>query len=171
MKRIILLILALIFVVFLIFWLNRIEKKLKTDESLNPQEDTTKTIPLQITTPSIDLKKTSPSPEVEKKPEEIQGSFIFKPVEKEKWFPKLKKDLLAFENKSTKLTVQAAPTDRFGENKKILLVSYLRKNGSRSSFKGLFDTKTGKIITTWDQTQFEPINKKEVLISPSGVLK
>jgi hypothetical protein len=169
MKKLILLILAFIFVIFLIFWLNRIEEKYKGPESTLPEGNSPSTIPAP-TTPSIEPSKPLPD-EVDKKPEEIQGSFIFKPVTKEKWYPKLKKDLLAFENKSTKILIEAAPTSRFGENKQILLVSYVRKNGSRSSFKGLFDTKTGKIITTWDQTQFEPIHKKEVLISPSGGLK
>jgi hypothetical protein len=170
MKKLILLIIALVAVIALILWLNRVEKKLQNKELELPQK--------AVETPPSQKPKLPPLEKVEDekiaippKPEPIKGGFHFSPAQKEKWYPKLKMDLLAFESKSTKISIEAAPAEKFGDETKILLVSYLRRNGSRSSFKGLFNTKTGKMIRTWDQTQFEPIHKKELLISPSGVLK
>jgi hypothetical protein len=170
MKKLILLIIALIAVISLILWLNRVEKKLQNKEMELPKQAVEPA-------PSLTPKFTPPEKnedkkiEIPPKPEPVKGGFHFSSAQKEKWYPKLKKDLLAFESKNTKISIEAAPAEKFGDEIKILLVSYLRKNGSRSSFKGLFNTKSGKIIRTWDQTQFEPIHKKEVLISPSGVLK
>lgn len=73
-------------------------------------------------------------------------------------------DLMRFQPTDTKLMVkEEVPVikivDGHGRYLEQVTITYLQKNGNRSSFKALVDSDTGSIVETWDRTVQEPIRK------------
>ncbi|MFZ4715153.1 MAG: hypothetical protein ACOYL6_15635 [Bacteriovoracaceae bacterium] len=172
MRKVIILIVALLLIIGLIL---RTKQKKSFEETLKEAPVELEIKPTVIATIAIE----SHGP-VEKIPTVIPtetptpaatATTKRKKVEKEKWFPTLKKQLLAFQAPSTKVFVEGEENHPFGKEKEVLLVTYIKRNGNRSSFRALLDTKTGMILRTWDQTQFEPFKKEKLLVSPTGSLK
>lgn len=112
----------------------------------------------------------TPTPTLTPTPAETPSEEIKVDVKKEKWYPKLKKSLLAFQEPNTKVFMEGIQNHIFGDEMAVVLVTYIKINGNRSSFKALVEKKSGLIIRTWDQTQVEPFKKEPKVFSPAGRL-
>lgn len=90
------------------------------------------------------------------------------------WQQKLGEDLMRFQSEDTKILVKnEMPIIRVMNGKgrfyEQVIVTYLSRNGDRSSFKALVDSETGVVEETWDRTIHEAYGRrKEGLSLPSG---
>lgn len=95
------------------------------------------------------------------------------------WKDIMGNDLMRFQPEDTKLLVkEELPVIQIINGKgrflEQVVISYLTKNGGRSSFKALVDSETGVIVETWDRTIGEKRAKKSgmsiPLINESGII-
>jgi hypothetical protein len=90
------------------------------------------------------------------------------------WKDIMGNDLMRFQPADTKLMVkEEVPVIKIvngiGRYLEQVTVTYLQKNGSRSSFKALVDSETGTVVETWDRTIHEHIRpKRGGIILPSN---
>jgi hypothetical protein len=80
------------------------------------------------------------------------------------WKDIMGNDLMRFQPADTKLMVkEEVPVikvvDGIGRYLEQVTVTYLQKDGNRSSFKALVDSETGVVVETWDRTIQEHIKK------------
>lgn len=80
------------------------------------------------------------------------------------WKDIMGNDLMRFQSADTKLMVkEEVPVikivDGHGRYLEQVTVTYLQKNGNRSSFKALVDSETGSVVETWDRTVHEHLRK------------
>jgi hypothetical protein len=80
------------------------------------------------------------------------------------WKDVMGNDLMRFQPADTKLMVkEEVPVIKIIEGQGRYLeqvtVTYLQKDGNRSSFKALVDSETGSVVETWDRTVQEHIRK------------
>lgn len=89
------------------------------------------------------------------------------------WKDIMGNDLMRFQPADTKLMVkEEVPVIKIvngiGRYLEQVTVTYLQKDGNRSSFKALVDSETGSVVETWDRTIHEHIRpKRGGLILPS----
>lgn len=89
------------------------------------------------------------------------------------WKDIMGNDLMRFQPTDTKLMVkEEVPViqivNGIGRYLEQVTVTYLQKDGNRSSFKALVDSETGSVVETWDRTIHEHIRpKRGGLILPS----
>ena len=89
------------------------------------------------------------------------------------WKDIMGQDLMRFQPEDTKLMVkEEVPVikikDGQGRFLEQVTITYLQKNGSRSSFKALVDSGTGSVVETWDRTIHEEIRRpREGIFLPS----
>jgi hypothetical protein len=87
------------------------------------------------------------------------------------WKEMMGNNLLKFQPEGTKILVkEEKPVIQIDEGKgkylEQVLITYLKKDGSQSSFKALIDSETGAIVQTWDRTINERLtNKKSASIT------
>ena len=84
-------------------------------------------------------------------------------------------ELMRFQPANTKLMVkEEVPVIKIIEGQGRYLeqvtITYLQKDGNRSSFKALVDSDTGSVVETWDRTVHEKIRKQRggLLLPPSN---
>lgn len=80
------------------------------------------------------------------------------------WKDIMGNDLMRFQPADTKLMVkEEVPVIKIieghGRYLEQVTVTYLQKNGNRSSFKALVDSETGSLVETWDRTVQEQIRR------------
>lgn len=89
------------------------------------------------------------------------------------WKEIMGNDLMRFQPADTKLMVkEEVPVIKIvngiGRYLEQVTVTYLQKDGNRSSFKALVDSETGSVVETWDRTVHEHVRpKRGGLILPS----
>lgn len=81
------------------------------------------------------------------------------------WKEIMGQDLMRFQPADTKLMVkEEVPVIKIIEGQGRYLeqvtITYLQKDGNRSSFKALVDSDTGSVVETWDRTVHEKIRKQ-----------
>lgn len=103
---------------------------------------------------------------------ETQNEIKKDPIQNRKWKGKIKKDLLAFMPKKTKVDIEVLEVspDIKNTGRDIAKITYTKEDGATSTFKALIESKTGKIERTWDQVIFEPNHKRNPSIAISGAL-
>lgn len=90
--------------------------------------------------------------------------------QKQTWRTKVQKDLLAFMPKNTTVKIEVMEELKDEKLKKdVAKITYIKPDGSKSTFKALIESKTGKILRTWDQVVFEP-RHQTASIAISGAL-
>ncbi len=88
------------------------------------------------------------------------------------WKEIMGNDLMRFQPEDTKLLVkEELPViqivDGKGRYLEQVIITYLSKNGERSSFKALVDSDTGSIVETWDRTISEKRPKTSGMTMPT----
>lgn len=88
------------------------------------------------------------------------------------WKEIMGNDLMRFQPEDTKLLVkEELPViqivDGKGRYLEQVIITYLSKNGERSSFKALVDSDTGSIVDTWDRTISEKRPKTSGMTMPT----
>lgn len=96
------------------------------------------------------------------------------------WKEVMGNDLMRFQSTETKLMVkEEVPVIKIvngiGRYLEQVTITYLQKDGNRSSFKALVDSETGAIVETWDRTIHEHIRSKRggltlPLTNDSGII-
>ena len=81
------------------------------------------------------------------------------------WKDIMGNELMRFQPADTKLMVkEEVPVIKIVDGKGLYLeqvtVTYLQKNGNRSSFKALVNSDTGDVVETWDRTISEQVRKQ-----------
>lgn len=128
-----------------------------------------------------DVQNKIPEPEKALSPEaQLPAMVEIKQVEEKKeeiavpqnrpWKKKVEKDLLAFMPKETTINVEVLEILKEKNMHDVAKITYKKKDGATSSFKALIETRSGKILRTWDQAVFEPNPHKRISIAISGEL-
>lgn len=86
------------------------------------------------------------------------------------WKESLGHDLLRFQNEETKVMIKEEFSiiqiqNGKGKYAEQVIVTYVLKNGSISSYRALIDSETGSIIDTWDKTIHENYRSKRANLS------
>lgn len=81
------------------------------------------------------------------------------------WKEVMGEDLMRFQPDTTKLMVkEEVPVIKIEDGKgrflEQVIITYLKKNGDRNSFKALVDSDTGAIVETWDRSIHERLAKR-----------
>nr|BDT28209.1 hypothetical protein BHI3_16750 [Bacteriovorax sp. HI3] len=82
------------------------------------------------------------------------------------WKEIMGEDLMRFQPEDTKLMVkEEVPVIKIVDGKgrflEQVIVTYLKKNGDKNSFKALVDSETGTIVETWDRTIHEQLGRRK----------
>lgn len=86
------------------------------------------------------------------------------------WRTKVEQDLLAFMPAETTVKIEVLDVLDQKIKQDVAKITYKKKDGATSSFKALIETRSGKILRTWDQAIFEPDPHKKTSIVISGAL-
>lgn len=129
--------------------------------------------PITKSIPKIELEKVqNAAPPVPQSPQ-TTSSIVENKIEipqNQTWRVKVKKDLLAFMPKNTTVNIEVMEELKNEKLKKdVAKITYVKPDGSKSTFKALIESKSGKILRTWDQVVFEPIHQT-ASIAISGAL-
>lgn len=90
------------------------------------------------------------------------------------WKDNLGKSLILGQSEDTKvLVVEQTPVievrDGKGRYMEEVIITYLKKNGNRSSYRAMVDSSSGQVLETWDRTINEKLMKKRGgIILPSN---
>ncbi len=91
------------------------------------------------------------------------------------WKDNLGKNLIIGQDENTKvLIVEQTPVievrDGKGRYMEEVIITFLKKNGNRSSYRAMVDSSSGQILDTWDRTINEQLMKKRGgIILPSNM--
>lgn len=103
--------------------------------------------------------------DVDKKLEDTSFELPMHNAVNPEWKEHLGKSLIILQDPDTKvLVVEETPVidvhNGKGRYMEEVIITYLKKNGDRSSYRALVDSSSGEVIETWDRTIQEQILKK-----------